>query len=101
MDSAGTRWEWISGTAAVATGLATLTFALFPFAIPIVALAGVVIVPLAAPVVALAILGAILGGIWLTLRSVARLALRLGRGPRRDAAAPQRAGSRVPAESRP
>jgi hypothetical protein len=89
MDSAGSRDDWVSGTAAAATGLGVLTFALFPLALPIVALTIVATLPLAVPLVVPAAVGAILSGMWLGVRTLAR-AVRLLRRPARGG----RAGAR-------
>jgi hypothetical protein len=83
MGSAGSRSDWVSGTAAVATGVGILTMALFPFAIPIVALTIVVTLPFALPLIAFAAIAAILIGAWRGIRAAGRGIRRLGRGPGR------------------
>jgi hypothetical protein len=81
MDSTNSRSEWVSGTAAVATGLGVLTVALFPLAIPILILTIVALIPLAAPLVVVAAVGAIFAGVWILLRTIGRGARRLARRP--------------------
>ena len=86
MDSTGTRSEWVNGTAAAGTGLAVLTFALFP---------------LAAPLVVVAAVGAVLAGVWIVLRMIARGARRLaGRGRGEAVAAKPHPESAVPQRQR-
>jgi hypothetical protein len=72
METTGTRSDWIVGVAAVTTGLATLTFVLFPLALPIVALTSVALLPLAIPLVLLAVVAAVGRGLWVALRAVPR-----------------------------
>jgi hypothetical protein len=83
MDSAGSRPDWVSGTAAAGTGVGILTFALFPLAIPIVVLTIVATLPLALPLIAVAAIAVILAGAWLGIRAAGRGIRRLGRGPGR------------------
>jgi hypothetical protein len=92
MESNGSRADWVSGTAGVATGLGILGFVLFPIAIPIVVLTIVATLPLVAPVVAGAAIAAILAGAWLAVRAAGRRIRRLG-GPRRKRQASGRAGT--------
>ena len=87
MDSAGSRSDWVSGTAAVATGLGVLTFAL-PLALPFLILTIVATLPLALPLVAVAAVAAILTGTWLGIRAAGRGIRRLRRPPGRAGAAP-------------
>jgi hypothetical protein len=70
MESTDTRSDWIVGVAAVTTGLATLTFVLFPLALPIIALTTLALLPLAIPVVFLGVAAALLAGAWLAGRTV-------------------------------
>jgi hypothetical protein len=92
MESNGSRADWVSGTAGVATGLGILAFALFPLAIPIVVLTIVATLPLVAPVLAGAAIAAILAGVWLVVRAAGRRIRRLG-GPGRSHRASRRAGA--------
>ncbi|MGH2985550.1 MAG: hypothetical protein ACRDLO_02545 [Solirubrobacterales bacterium] len=96
MDSAGSRSDWVFGTAAAATGVGILTFALFPLAIPIVVLTIVATLPFALPLIAVAAIAAILIGAWLGIRAAGRGIRRLGRGPGRRAS-PGRTPNRRPA----
>jgi len=101
MNSTGTRSEWVNGTAAVGTGLGVLTFALFPLAIPFVILTIVALLPLAAPLVVVAAVGAVLAGVWIVLRMIARGARRLaGRGRGEAVAAKPHPESAVPQRQR-
>jgi hypothetical protein len=103
MDSAGSRADWVSGTAAAGTGLGALTMGLFPLAIPILTLTLVAMLPLVLPLVLLGALAALLAGGLLVIRAVARGIghLRRGHGTRATgrlprAEAPVRSGSQVP-----
>lgn len=88
MDSAGSRSDWVSGTAAATTGVAVLTFALFPLAIPIVVLTIIATLPLALPLIAIAAIAAILTGAWLGIRAAGRGIRGLGRGAGRPRVTP-------------
>jgi hypothetical protein len=91
MGSASSRSDWVSGTAAVATGVGMLTLALFPLAIPIVVLTIVATLPFALPLIAVAAIAAILIGAWRGLRAAGRGIRRLGGGPERTGASRARA----------
>jgi hypothetical protein len=88
MDSAGSRFDWVFGTAAAATGLGVLTFALFPLAIPIVVLTIVATLPFALPLIAFGAVAAILTGTLLGIRAAGRGIRRLRRPPGGADAAP-------------
>jgi hypothetical protein len=77
MDSTGSRSDWVSGIAGVATALGVLTFALFPLALPILILTIVWTLPLALPLVAFTAIAAILTGAWLGIRAAGRAISRL------------------------
>jgi hypothetical protein len=64
MDSAGTRSDWISGTAAAPTGVGMLARPLRP-AIPLVVLTIVAVLPLALSFIAVASIAATLTRAWL------------------------------------
>ena len=83
MGSTGSGSDWVSGTAAAATGAGILTMALFPLAIPMVVLTIVAVLPFALPFIAVAAIAAILRGAWLGVRAAARGIRRLVRGPGR------------------
>jgi hypothetical protein len=69
--------ELFSGIAAVGAAGGILTFALFPFAVPMLLLTLAAVLPLALPVIALAVVGAILAGVWLGVRAAGRGIRRL------------------------
>ena len=73
----------VVGTAGVLTAGGVLTFALFPFLLPTVVLLGV----LALPLLPLAVLGALVGGVYLLARSLLRLLGGRRRASRQRAAA--------------
>jgi hypothetical protein len=100
MDSTDTRSEWVNGTAAAGTGLAVLTFALFPLAIPFVILTIVALLPLAAPLVVVAAVGTILAGVWILLRTIGGGVRRLIRRPSGKGVAPKPHPRRVPHRQR-
>jgi hypothetical protein len=81
MGSTGSLSDWFSGTAAVTTGLGILTFALAPFAIPIVLLTAVAALPLVLPLVAFAALAAAGRGIRRLGRGFGRRGERVNRAP--------------------
>ena len=77
MGSAGSGSDWVSGTAAAATGVGILTFVFFPLAIPIALLTIVAALPLVLPLIAVAAIAAIVTGVWLGIRSAGRGIRRL------------------------
>jgi hypothetical protein len=81
--NSGTRSDWASGAAGAMMGLGILTFALFPFALPLLILTFAAALPFILPLVAVAMLAAILRGVWLGIRAA-------GRGMRRLPAASTR-----------
>ena len=72
MNSAGSHSDWVSGTAGAATGVGILTLALFPLAIPILALTIVTMLLLVIPLIAIAAIAAILIGAWHGIRAAGR-----------------------------
>ena len=88
MNSTGTRSDWASGAAGAMTGFGILTFALFPFALPLLILTIAAALPFILPLVAFAVLAAILRGTWLGIRAA-------GRGIRRLPASPTRRPRRM------
>ncbi len=72
MDSVGSHTNWFSGIAAAATGLGVLTFAFFPFALPILILTVAATLPLVLPLVVVAAVAALLRGTWLGMRAAGR-----------------------------
>ena len=72
MSSTGSGSDMFSGIAAAATGMGILTFALFPFAVPLLLLTVVAGLVLALPLLALAAIAAILAGARLGVRAAAR-----------------------------
>jgi hypothetical protein len=91
MDSAGSRSDWVSGTAAAVAGLGMVTLALFPLALPILALTIVATLPLAVPLIAIAAIAAILTVAALAIRAAGRGIRRLGRGRDRPDVVPAKA----------
>ena len=85
MDSAGSHSGWFSGFAAAATGLGVVTFAFFPFALPLLVLTVAATLPLVLPLVVLGVVAAILTGTWRGVRAAGRRARRLGASPNRPA----------------
>jgi hypothetical protein len=71
------------GTTAAIAGLGTLTLALFPLAIPILALTAVAVAPLAILAIVPAVLVGIVVGAALAIRALARAITDRPRSPRR------------------
>jgi hypothetical protein len=77
MDSARPHLDWFSGSAAGATGFGVLTFAFFPFALPLLILTVAATLPIVLPLVVLAAVAAILRGTWRGTRAAGRRIHRL------------------------
>ena len=84
------RAETAVGIIGVLTGLGVLTFALFPFALPILILLAVSAIPL----LPIAVLGAVLVAGWLVVRALVRLLSSRARSGRARAGAPDRRAGR-------
>ena len=87
MDSAGSHSGWFSGFAAAATGLGVVTFAFFPFALPLLILTVAATLPLVLPLVVLVAVAAVLMGTWRGVRAAGRRTRRLWASPTRPARA--------------
>jgi hypothetical protein len=72
MTSAGSHTDWFSGTAAAATGFGVLTFAFFPFALPLLILTIAAALPLVLPLLVVAAVAMILKGTRLGIRAAGR-----------------------------
>jgi hypothetical protein len=80
MNSVDSGYEGAFDVAGMAAGVGILTVALFPLAIPFVALTLVGLLPFALPLIAIAVIAAILTVVWLAIRGIGRGIRRLGRG---------------------
>ena len=72
MGSTGSLSDWVSGVAAVTTGLGIVTFAIAPLAIPFVLLTAMAALALVLPLVALLAIAAILVAAWRGMRAAGR-----------------------------
>ena len=80
MNFADSHSDWLAGAGGAAAGVGILTFALFPFAVPMLLLTIVAALPFVLPLLALAVIALILAATWLGIRAAGRGILRLGRG---------------------
>ena len=77
MNSADSHSDLVSGTAAAATGFGVVTFAFFPFALPLLILTVAAALPLILPLVVVGVVVAILKGTSHGIRAAGRGARRL------------------------
>ncbi len=77
MNSADSHPDLVSGAAAAATGFGVVTFAFFPFALPLLILTVAATLPLVLPLVVVAAVAAIITGAWRGIRAAGRGTRRL------------------------
>jgi hypothetical protein len=75
--------DLVDGTVPMAAGLGIVTMALFPLAIPVLALTAVALIPLLIPLLLIPLAGALIAAPFLLLRRLFRLAAVLVKGETR------------------